>query len=261
MQKVEGSSPFSRFVRKPRSWRGFLVSEAGVSRARGPALPRGATKLGLLAAWMARYGALHALGAIWIGQKGPTSVAFLMAVDPYPFDMAPFGSYLRVSRARLGPAGRTHLRAVYVSEIIRTPDHGEALDEWMFKRAPLFYGAPEDIATSFKHTTDFTKPIRDTVVRLPSGRSLPEVAFWRDPRRCLLRAHSRSPLALQQAVPPNGREHQRPYDGPGSLPSARGLGVLLFRRGQVVREAGARRRGAPQRLVIGPVPSRTYVRL
>ncbi|MGP0049834.1 MAG: hypothetical protein ACLPZR_13420 [Solirubrobacteraceae bacterium] len=131
---------------------------------------------------MARYGALHALEAIWIGQKGPTSVAFLMAVDPYPFDMAPFGSYLRVSRARLGPAGRTHLRAVYVSEIIRTPDHGEALDEWMFKRAPLFYGAPEDIATSFKHTTDFTKPIRDTVLRLPSERSLPEVAFWRDPR-------------------------------------------------------------------------------
>jgi hypothetical protein len=91
--------------------------------------------------------------------------------------MSAFASYITVSRARLSSAGKNHVRAVYASQIIRAPEDDEPLEDWMFGKVPLFYRAPEDIAESFKHTTDFTKPIRDTLLRLPSKQSFQESHF------------------------------------------------------------------------------------
>src|SRR5437763_16017333 len=47
MQKVEGSSPFSRLSRKPSKSGGFFVRPARTGAERAPALPAGATKASL----------------------------------------------------------------------------------------------------------------------------------------------------------------------------------------------------------------------
>jgi hypothetical protein len=69
------------------------------------------------------------------------------------------------------------VRAVYRSEIIRAPDSHEPLEEWLTGKVPLYYRDPAEIARSFKHATDFRKPIRDTLLRLPNSASFQESHF------------------------------------------------------------------------------------
>jgi hypothetical protein len=76
--------------------------------------------------------------------------------------------YLSVTRARLQSAGNDHVRAVLCSDVVRQPDEHEALEDWMTGQVPLFYRPAQDIARSFEHASDFRKPIRDTLLRLPT---------------------------------------------------------------------------------------------
>lgn len=79
--------------------------------------------------------------------------------------------YLRLTRARLAQGKSPHVRAVYRSEIVRAPEKGEPFERWMIGKVPLYYRRPEAIADSFTRATDFRKPLRDTLRRLPSAAS------------------------------------------------------------------------------------------
>lgn len=86
-------------------------------------------------------------------------------------------SYLEVTRAAFRGSGDGHVRLVHQTEIMRKPQDGEPLENWLSGKVPLYYRDPADIATAFRYTTDFRKPIRDTLLKLPSAQSFRESHF------------------------------------------------------------------------------------
>jgi hypothetical protein len=91
--------------------------------------------------------------------------------------MAHLQNYVHVARARVQPGDGDTARAVYRSEIIRAPDGDEPLEQWLTGKVPFYYRDPAEIARSFQRATDFRKPIRDTLLRLPSAASFQESHF------------------------------------------------------------------------------------
>ncbi len=93
------------------------------------------------------------------------------------WEMSGLDRYLRLTRARLQQVGREHVRAVHRSEVVRAPQNGEPFERWMVGKVPFFYRNPEEIANSFSRTTDFRKPLRDTLRRMPISESFRESHF------------------------------------------------------------------------------------
>jgi hypothetical protein len=91
--------------------------------------------------------------------------------------MTGLNRYLRVTRAQLQSGDREHVRAVYRSDVLRAPEVGEPLERWMVGKVPFYYRHPEAIANSFTRTTDFRKPLRDTLRRMPNSESFRESHF------------------------------------------------------------------------------------
>lgn len=87
-----------------------------------------------------------------------------------------FGQFLRVVRASVTPTDSDFVRAVYRSEVVRAGETAQ-LDDFMRGQAPFFYRDPKRIAQAFEGGRDFLKPIRDTLLRLPSADSFKESHF------------------------------------------------------------------------------------
>jgi Cap4 SAVED domain len=73
-------------------------------------------------------------------------------------------------------SGKTCIRAVLQSEIVRVSRSQNALDGYMAGKVPYYYRDPADIARSIPETL-FTTAIRDTLARLPRAESFRESHF------------------------------------------------------------------------------------
>lgn len=87
-----------------------------------------------------------------------------------------FQQFLQVTRAELSVVDRTFVRAVYKSEIVRATKHS-TLESFVVGKAPYYYRDPAKIAASIKGETDFTKAIRDALIRIPTEDSFKESHF------------------------------------------------------------------------------------
>lgn len=91
--------------------------------------------------------------------------------------MSALHDFLKITRATLQASKGDAARAVYRSQIVRAPEGHESLEEWMSGKVPLYYRSPSDIAQGFAVTTDFRKPIRDTLLRLPDKDTFEQSHF------------------------------------------------------------------------------------
>lgn len=83
--------------------------------------------------------------------------------------------FLHGGRAEMSFDGRTLVRAVYRSEILRSSD-ASSLESYMVDRVPYFYNDPEAVAERFKKGY-FVSAIRDVLRKLPTAESFRESHF------------------------------------------------------------------------------------
>lgn len=85
--------------------------------------------------------------------------------------------YLEVGRTRLAAADREHVRLVHQTAIVRRPQDREPFEGFMTGRLPFFYRDPDSVGSAFTNADDFRRPIRETLLRLPTSTSFRESHF------------------------------------------------------------------------------------